>query len=84
MAAIEASRRVKKYKKKQKREKAREAKRVKSESILSQEKTETVYQPHEEPAFFDFMIEKRHAEHLGQKLLDKETKLQVIYRILKD
>ena len=43
MAAIEASRRVKKYKKKQKREKAREARRVKSESVFSQDKMETVF-----------------------------------------
>lgn len=84
LAALESSRRVRAYKRKQKREKNREAKRVKSESAVSRENNHLVYQPHEDPAFFDLQIEKRHAEHLGKKLLDKETRLQVIYRILKD
>ena len=59
-------------------------KRIKSESVLSRENNQLVYQPHDEPAFFDLQVEKRHAEHLGKKLIDKETKLQVVYRILKD
>lgn len=29
-------------------------------------------------------MEKRHVEHLGKKSLDRENRLQVIYRILKD
>ena len=63
LAALEAARRVKAHKRKVKRQKAKEAKRVRSESPLSEE--QKLYQPHEEPAFFDFMIEKRHADHLG-------------------
>ena len=84
LAALKSSRRASAYKRKQKRELAREAKRNKSETILSCDNDKLVYQPHNEPAFFDLQIEKRHAEHLGKKLLDKETRLQVIYRILKD
>ena len=48
------------------------------------EKTYNVYQPTEEPAFFDLSVEKRHCDHLGKRTLDKESRLQVIYRILKD
>ena len=48
------------------------------------EKTYNVYQHTEEPAFFDLAVEKRHCDHLGKKNLDKESRLQVIYRILKD
>ena len=49
-----------------------------------QEKLLFTYQPHELPAFFDLAVEKRHVEHLGKRTLDKENRLQVIYRILKD
>ena len=43
-----------------------------------------VYQPHEQAAFFDILVEKRHVENLSKDRLDEESKLQVIYRILKD
>jgi len=56
------------------------SKRPKSE----ENKGEIVYQPHDEPAFFDLHVEMRHTKHLGKKTLDKEGKLQVMYRILKD
>ena len=54
------------------------------EGLTGIEKTYNVYQPTEEPAFFDLSVEKRHCDHLGKKNLDKESRLQVIYRILKD
>lgn len=43
LAAIECARRVKARKRKEKREKAKEAKRVKSESVLPQEKPQLVF-----------------------------------------
>ena len=58
--------------------------RVRSAEAIASDKGLTVYQPHDEPAFFDLTIEKRHAHHLSKKTLDKESRLQVIYRILKD
>lgn len=48
------------------------------------EKLHFIYQPKEEPAFFDLAVEKRHMEHLAKKTLNKEHRLQVVYRILKD
>ena len=86
IAQLESAERVKKYKKKEaKRKKAEEKKhtRVRSEDT-GKEKLVYGFQPHEAPAYFDLSVEKRHLEHLGKKTLDKENRLQVIYRILKD
>jgi hypothetical protein len=44
----------------------------------------TIYRPHNDPAFFDIFVEKEHIDHLANKDLDIESRLQVIYRILKD
>jgi hypothetical protein len=44
----------------------------------------TLYQPQEDPAFFDIFVEKEHIDHLANKDLDFESRLQVIYQILKD
>ena len=38
----------------------------------------------DDPAFFNLFIEKRHAEHLAKKDIDEESRLEVIYRVLKD
>ena len=55
LARIESAKRVRTYQRKEKRKAAREAKmkKMKSESILSVEKTVPAFQPHEAPAFFD-------------------------------
>jgi hypothetical protein len=34
--------------------------------------------------FSDLFVEKRHADHLAKPNLDDESRLEVIYRILKD
>ena len=57
---------------------------MQSEEKQKENDYKLVYQPHEEPAYFDINVEKRHAEHLGKKVLDEESKMQVVYRILKD
>ena len=43
-----------------------------------------MYQPDQQPAFFDLLVEKRHVDNLAADNLDEESRLQVIYRILKD
>ena len=43
-----------------------------------------LYRENETPAFFDILIERRHADRLEKKDIDDESKLEVIYRILKD
>lgn len=47
-------------------------------------KDEFMYQPEDDPTFFDLYVEKKHVEHLSKKNMSKENRLQVIYRILKD
>ena len=42
------------------------------------------YQPDDEPAFFNMFVEERHTEHLANKDTDEESRLQIIYRIMKD
>ena len=37
-----------------------------------------------EPAFFNICIEERHANHLEQKDIDGESRLEICYRIMKD
>lgn len=54
------------------------------EEKLAKDNYKLVWQPHEDPAFFEVLVEKRHAEHLAAKVLDEESKMQVMYRILKD
>lgn len=44
----------------------------------------TVYRPHEDPAFFNIFLEKKHADHLANKDLDDESRLHVIYHVLKE
>lgn len=44
----------------------------------------TVYRPHDDPAFFNIFIEKKHADHLARKDLDDESRLHVIYHVLKE
>jgi hypothetical protein len=39
---------------------------------------------YEEPPFFNIFIEKRHADQLERMNLDSESRLEVIYRVLKD
>lgn len=92
IAQFESAERVKKFKKKENKQKkveeedkAKKAKqRGKSENREVKEKLFHTYQPSDEPAFFDLAIEKRHVDHLSRKTLDKEHKLQIVYRILKD
>ena len=43
-----------------------------------------VYRPRQDPAFFNIFVEKRHADHLANKDLDDESRLEVVYRVLKD
>lgn len=43
-----------------------------------------MYRPDTDPAFFNIFVEKKHADHLAQKDLDSESRLQVIYHILKE
>ena len=38
----------------------------------------------EEPAFFNIFVESRHADRLENKDIDEESRMEVIYRILKD
>ena len=40
--------------------------------------------PSQDPTFFNFFVENKYAEMLARQNLDKETKLEVTYRILKD
>ena len=37
-----------------------------------------------EPACFSILVEQRHAERLESKDLDEESRLEVMYRVLKD
>ena len=85
LASMEAARRVQAHNKQQREDKAKaeRIKRVQSEE-KHKDNYKLVYQPHEEPAYFDVNVERRHAEHLGKKVLDEESKMQVVYRILKD
>jgi hypothetical protein len=43
-----------------------------------------IYRPTKDPAFFNILIERRHAERLEHKDLDHESRLEVVYRILKE
>jgi hypothetical protein len=43
-----------------------------------------VFRPHEDPAFFSIFVEKQDADHLANKDLDDESRMLVIYHILKD
>ena len=43
-----------------------------------------VYQPHEEPAFFNITVEQRHLDHMNKKDIDEESHIAVVYQILKD
>lgn len=84
---ITAAERVKKHQRKQNKMKKvveRNENRVRSEEKPMKEHLTFSFQPHELPAFFDLAIEKRHVDNLGNKTLNKENRLQVIYRILKD
>jgi hypothetical protein len=74
---MESAERVKKYNKKKRREEMRKQQKSESSKRPQVEITmdKLVYQPHEEPAFFDLHVEKRHIEHLSKKTLDKEGKL---------
>jgi len=40
--------------------------------------------PYDDPPFFNIFIEKRHADQLSRMNLDNESRLEVIYRVLKD
>jgi hypothetical protein len=42
------------------------------------------YGPKDDPSFFNIFIEKRHADQLQRRNLDEESRLEVIYRVLKD
>lgn len=42
------------------------------------------FAPDEDPPFFNILVEKRHAHMLQHPSLDKESRLEVIYRVLKD
>ena len=37
-----------------------------------------------DPAFFGVRVERKHVERLSKKDIDEESRLEVIYRILKD
>ena len=43
-----------------------------------------VVNPDEDPDFFALFIEKRHADHLQRKMHDKESRLEIMYRVIKD
>ena len=51
---------------------------------LRDPKVRIFYQPDDEPAFFNMFVEERHTEHLAKKDTDEESRLQIIYRIMKD
>jgi hypothetical protein len=38
----------------------------------------------QDPLFFNLFVEQRHMEHLERKDIDEESRLEVVYRILKD
>ena len=43
-----------------------------------------IWRPTKDPAFFNLLLERRHADRLEKKDIDHESKLEVVYRILKD
>jgi hypothetical protein len=43
-----------------------------------------LYRENDNPAFFNVLIERRHADRLEKKDIDDESRLEVVYRILKD
>lgn len=43
-----------------------------------------IYKPSMDPAFFNIFLDYRHADRLARKDIDDESRLEVIYRILKD
>lgn len=56
----------------------------KKKTVQVDGKRYTLYRPADDPAFFEIFVEKEHVDHLARKDLDVESKLHVIYRILKD
>lgn len=52
--------------------------------VVLKGKQYTVYRPHDDPAFFNIFVEKKHADHLARKDLDDESRLHVIYHVLKE
>jgi len=46
--------------------------------------TPQIFKTIDDPAFFQIFIEKRHADHLSKKDIDEESRLEVIYRVLKN
>jgi len=42
------------------------------------------YSAYEDPAFFRITLENRHAEQLIRRNLDEESRMEVVYRVLKD
>lgn len=59
-------------------------KTIKNGKIILEGKKYAVYRPHHDPAFFSIFVEREHADHLAKKDLDDESRLQVIYHVLKD
>lgn len=43
-----------------------------------------IYRPSEDPSFFNIFVDAKHIEHLAKKDMDDESRLEVIYRVLKD
>jgi hypothetical protein len=43
-----------------------------------------IWRPSKDPAFFNILIEQRHADRLEKKDIDNESRLEVVYRILKE
>lgn len=54
--------------------------------LIEMQRDETLHlcNPKEDPPFFNIFIEKRHAENLQKPSLDDESRLEVIYQVLKD
>jgi hypothetical protein len=50
-------------------------KQIKDGKLTVQGKRYTVYRPHDDPAFFNIFVEKKHADHLARKDLDDESRL---------
>ena len=80
IAQLDAAQRAKKYKKKEKKKKEKEEnttvkRSVSKEEIPTTEQLLFTYQPHDEPAYFDVAVEKRHVEHLHSNKLDRENRL---------